>query len=139
MELLSFNPVPTRARHDGWSAADQREFIRRLARGHLVNEAAESLGHSRQSAYALRKRPDAAEFAAAWEAAQALGRQVCQARRSAIGPELESGLETVWAPRYYRGRFVGFVRRQDHRAAMQMLLEMDQQEEDLRILSKLTR
>ena len=28
MELLNFTPVPTRARHDGGTAADQRELER---------------------------------------------------------------------------------------------------------------
>ena len=28
MELLNFTPVPTRARHDGWSAADSANFER---------------------------------------------------------------------------------------------------------------
>jgi hypothetical protein len=29
---LDFTPAPTKARHGGWGPADQREFIRRLAR-----------------------------------------------------------------------------------------------------------
>ncbi len=138
MELLRFTPVPTRVRHDGWSAADQREFIRRLARGHSVDEAAKSLGHSRQSAYCLRRRPGAVEFARAWDAAQALGRAAWQARRCSPGPDLEYGLETILAPRFYRGRLVGFVQREDHRAALRLLRELDQYEEDCRKLSKLT-
>lgn len=139
MELLQFTPVPVRSRHDGWSAADQREFIRRLALGNLVDEAAKSLGHSRQSAYALRSKPGAAEFARAWVAAQAIGRAVTEAKRCRPGPELEYGLETMLVPRYYRGRLIGFVQRQDHRVAMRMLAELDRQIEEGRKLSKLTR
>ena len=56
MELLKFTPAPSRARHDGWSAEDQRQFIARLARAYAVDEAAKSLGHTRQSVYALRRR-----------------------------------------------------------------------------------
>jgi hypothetical protein len=89
MHLLQFTPVPTRARHDGWSVADQREFIRRLARGHSVVEAAKSVQHSRQSAYGLRERRGAEEFARAWDAAQALGRAAWQARRCSPGPDLD--------------------------------------------------
>jgi hypothetical protein len=139
MELLQFKPVPTRARHDGWSAADQREFIRRLARGHSVDEAAKSLGHSRQSVYALRRRPGAEEFARAWVSAQALGRQVWEAKRSSPGPDLAYAFETLLVPRFYRGRLVGFVQRQDNAAALRMLAELDREIEDCRILSKLTR
>ena len=136
---LTFTPVPTRDRHDGWSAADQREFIRRLARGHSVDEAARSLGHSRQSVYVLRRKPGAGDFARAWVTAQALGRAIWEARRRSPGVDLEYGLETVLAPRFYRGRLVGFVQRQDSRAALGILAEMDREIEDSRILSKLTR
>src|SRR5947208_11953873 len=104
MELLRFTPVPTRARHDGWSAADQREFIRRLARGHSVDEAAKSLGHSRQSVYALRRRHGADAFARAWILAQRLGREAWEARRCRPTSDLVYALETLLVPRFYRGR-----------------------------------
>jgi hypothetical protein len=139
MHLLQFTPVPTRARHDGWSVAEQREFIRRLARGHSVVEAAKSVQHSRQSAYGLRERRGAEEFARAWDAAQALGRAAWQARHCSPGPDLEYGLETILAPRFYRGRLVGFVQRADHRAALSQLRELDRYEDAFRKLSKLTR
>jgi hypothetical protein len=139
MELLNFAPAPFCGRHDGWSADDQRDFIHKLARGYAVGEAARSLGHSRQSVYALRRRRGAEEFAAAWDAAQALGRSAGEARRCSPGFELEYGLETVLAPRFYRGRLVGFVQRQDHRAALGMLAELDREAEEARKLSKLTR
>jgi hypothetical protein len=136
---LNFTPAPTSGRHDGWSAADQREFIRRLARGHSVDEAAKALGHSRQSVYVLRRKPGAEDFARAWVAAQSLGRAVWEARRCSPGCDLEYGLETVLAPRFYRGRFVGFVQRQDHRAALGILAELDREIDEGRKLSKLTR
>jgi hypothetical protein len=139
MELLQFAPVPTRARHDGWSAADQREFIRRLARGHSVLEAAKSLGHSRQSAYALRERRGAESFARAWVQAQRFGRQASEARRCRPTPDLTYALETILVPRFYRGRLVGFVQRRDNRAALRLLAELDRFEDEERKLSKLTR
>lgn len=139
MELLQFTPVPSRARHDGWSADDQRQFIARLARGHSVDEAAKALGHSRQSAYALRRKAGAEEFAAAWVNAQALGRHVWEARRCSPGSDLAYAFETLLVPRFYRGRLVGFVQRQDNAAALRTLAELDRQIEDGRILSKLTR
>lgn len=129
MELLRFTPASCRARHDGWSAADQREFIRRLARGHSVDEAARSLGHSRQSAYALRSRKGAEEFARAWIHAQRLGREVGEARRCSPTPDLALAFETILVPRFYRGRLVGFVQRQDNAAALRALAELDRFEE----------
>jgi hypothetical protein len=139
MGPLRFTPVPTRARHDGWSAADQRAFIGRLARGHSVDEAAKSLGHSRQSAYALRRRLGAESFARAWVSAQALGRAVWEAKRCSPGPDLAYAFETLLVPRFYRGRLVGFVQREDNAAALRMLAELDREIADCRILSKLTR
>jgi hypothetical protein len=104
-----------------------------------VDEAARSLGHSRQSAYALRRRAGAADFARAWLAAQRLGRSIWEARRCPPAPDLTYALETLLVPRLYRGRLVGFVQRPDNRAALRLLAEMDREEEDTRNLSKLTR
>jgi hypothetical protein len=139
MELLRFTPVPSRARHDGWSAADQRQFIARLARGYSVVEAARSLGHTRQSVYALRRRKGAEEFAAAWIWAQRIGRDAYEARRCSPSPDLIRPFETVLVPRFYRGRLVGFVQRQDHMAALRALAELDRWEQEQWKLSKLTR
>ena len=139
MELLQFKSVATRPRHDGWSAADQREFIARLARGHSIDEAAKSLGHSRQSAYALRRRAGAEEFARAWASAQALGRRVWQAKRCSPGPRLTYAFETLLVPRFYRGRLIGFVQRKDNAVALRALAELDRELDDSRMLSKLTR
>jgi hypothetical protein len=67
------------------------------SRGHSVDEAAKALGQSRQSVYALRRRPGAEEFARAWDAALLLGREGREAQRCSPGVELEYGLETVLA------------------------------------------
>lgn len=138
---LAFTPVPSRthARHDGWSPADQREFIRRLAHGHLVDEAAKALGHSRQSVYALRRRPGAESFARAWIWAQRLGRDAWEARRCLHTPDLIHAFETILVPRFYRGRLVGFVQRQDNQAALRALAELDRHADEEWKLSKLTR
>jgi len=135
---LRFAPVPLRARHDGWSAEDQRRFILKLSRGHLVDEAARALGHSRQSAYALRRRKGAREFARAWDRAIVIGRRAMHALRCQPMHDLSFALETLLVPRYYRGRLVGFVQRHDNRAALQLLAECDRLEEEWN-LSKLTR
>ena len=136
---LAFTPVPARARHDGWTAADQRDFIRRLAHGHSVDEAARALGHSRQSVYALRRRPGAEGFARAWIWAQRLGRDAWEARRCQPTPDLVHAFETLLVPRFYRGRLVGFVQRLDNQAALRALAELDRHADEEWKLSKLTR
>ena len=137
-EPLRFAPVPTRRRHDGWSAGDQRRFILHLSRGALIDEAARALGHSRQSAYALRRHPGAREFARAWDHATLLGRRIAEAHRCQPTPDLSFALETLLVPRFYRGRLIGFVQRHDNKAALHMLAECDRLEAEWN-LSKLTR
>jgi len=109
--FLQFTPVPVRAQRNGWTPDLQRRFILALARGAGPGEAARSLGRTRQGVYRLRDRSDAASFAAAWDRALELARQLRAAydRR----PDLLPGAETVLVPRYYRGRLLGFVQRDD--------------------------
>ncbi len=52
----------------------QRRFIAALAQGVSITAAARLVGRSRQKAYALRARPNAASFAAAWDRALAVAR-----------------------------------------------------------------
>ncbi len=68
-----FYPVSTRARRDGWTVRRQADFLGMLAETGSVMGACEAVGMSRKSAYALRARPGAESFAAAWDAA--LGRR----------------------------------------------------------------
>lgn len=74
--FLDFAPVPVRPRHDGWTPQLQRRFIVALARGASVEAAARAVGKSRTTAYALRKRPGAESFAAAWDSALACARRM---------------------------------------------------------------
>jgi len=74
--VIAFTPVPLRPRSDGWTAELQLRFIRALSRGLTPGEAARSVGKNRQNAYALRKRPGAESFAAAWDCVVAHVRQV---------------------------------------------------------------
>src|SRR5690606_10026918 len=67
-----FHPVPVGPRRDGWVPERQAAFIGYLAETRSVLAAARAVGMGRESAYRLRKRPGAAGFAAAWDAA--LGR-----------------------------------------------------------------
>lgn len=126
MELpafLRFDPAPLRARHDGWTPAAQRRFVFLIARGAGVGEAARSVGRSRQTAYVLRARPGAESFAAAWDAALDFAGAAREARRA---PSLvQCGLETLLTPRFYRGRLIGFVQREDHKGALRVLKSLD--------------
>ncbi|MET1111575.1 MAG: hypothetical protein ABWX67_08640 [Allosphingosinicella sp.] len=79
--VIAFTPVPLRHRADGWSPGMQLRFIEALSRGLTPGEAARSVGKNRQNAYALKKRPGAESFAAAWEAVVAHVRQVRAAGR----------------------------------------------------------
>jgi hypothetical protein len=123
LHFVDFAPVPLRARHDGWTAAAQRDFILRLARGAGIGEAVRRLGFSRQSAYALRRRRDAESFAAAWDAAVALGRNMAAVEKRERA--FAYGAETLLVPRTYRGRLIGFVQRDDNRSAMRALRMLD--------------
>ena len=62
-------PVPRVRRHDGWEPHRQRAFVEALADTGSVTEAARQVGVSVQSCYRLRRAPDAAGFAGAWDAA----------------------------------------------------------------------
>ena len=96
---LAFDPVPSaRRRRDGWTPERQRAFILALAQLGLVGAAAESVGMSRNAAYALLKRagPDS-DFACAWDAAVARGRtKACR-----LG--IERAINGVQVPYFYGG------------------------------------
>lgn len=62
----SFEAVPLRQRADGWTPELQHRFIEIIADTGSVRDACMMVGMSRQSAYALRRHPDGAAFAAAW-------------------------------------------------------------------------
>ena len=121
--FLVFDPVPVRPRHDGWTPGLQRRFILLLARGSPPSEAARRLGRSRQTAYALRNRPGGKAFAAAWDAARAFADQVARAGTSRLPGDHD--FDMLLVPRFYRGRLVGFVQREDHRTAFRTLKRLD--------------
>jgi len=121
--FLRFAPVPVRARHDGWTPDRQFRFVLAIARGAGPGEAARSVGLSRQTAHALRRKPGAEGFAAAWDAAAAFADQAAAAGRARPAGAL--GFETIMVPRFYRGRLIGFVAREDHAAALRTLGALD--------------
>ncbi|OYU34226.1 hypothetical protein [Novosphingobium sp. PASSN1] len=64
-------PVPATQRLDGWTAERQREFLQALIDTGSLSEAVRRVGMSRQSAYAMRRHPDAGQFRQAWDMAMA--------------------------------------------------------------------
>lgn len=93
--------VPVRARQDGWNRERQRGFIEHLADGMSVCDAARAVGMTDQSAYRLRRRADAAGFAAAWDAAIGCHGQFLYQ----IG--WQRGVEGVTVPHFHGGKEVG--------------------------------
>ena len=105
---LDFVPVPVRARHDGWTPRAQQMFVLALAAGLGVSGAARVVGKSRQTAYRLMNRPDAAGFASGCDRALAF------ARLRPLPPGAtawERGVEGVLVPIHWRGRVVGWRRK----------------------------
>jgi len=115
-----FYPVPTRARSDGWTVQRQTDFLGMLAETGSVAGACEAVGISRKSAYALRARPGAESFAAAWDTA--LGAPA----RKVTAPDLDflahHGLVPVVA---FRGRYRGSWARPDDCALLRLVRRTD--------------
>jgi hypothetical protein len=80
---LDFAPVVLRYRRDGWTPARQRFYVAALAATGHAGKAARAVGMTEQSAARLRRRPEAAQFAAACAAAFALARRRWAAARLA--------------------------------------------------------
>lgn len=111
----SFRAVSLRTRHDGWSPEKQIAFIEALAETACVEEACRQVGMSRQTAYALRRRPCAVAFRDAWDAA--LDYSLHQLEQAAIGRAIHG----VPRPIFYQGEQVGEYREHDERLAMFLL------------------
>jgi len=85
------------------------DFLRALAAGHSVAEAARSVGMSRQSAYRLRARLKGEPFDIAWEAAFQHGYDAL------AEAALERAIHGVEVPVFHKGEQVGAYRRFDER------------------------
>jgi hypothetical protein len=117
---LTFATVtPVRLRHDGLTPDRQRCFVVALRETGVVAAAAGAIGVSPQAAYKLRRRPDAAEFAAAWD------RALDEGRDRAFDVAVAQAQHGCWVPRYYRGRYVGTLHRYDNRLPLAALRAMD--------------
>lgn len=113
-----FTPVPLRPRPNGWTPYKQAEFLGLLAETRCVKAAALRVGMSRESAYRLRRKPGAEEFAAVWDVI--LGASLGLEKISLAKVTLETLLRRVDLDRYRpilrAGRYVGVIRKPDNAA-----------------------
>lgn len=123
-DVLDFEPVAVRGRHDGWTPRRQREFIEALADHGIVRYAAERVGMSEQSARRLRRRADAAAFNRAWQAALRLGAETL--REIACERAVKGSVKS----HYYRGELVGNDIVYDNRLLMFLIKSEEGARED---------
>lgn len=116
---LDFLPVRVRYRYDGWTPDKQAHFIERLADCGCVEEAVRSVGMSRNSAYALRRRDDAQAFRLAWDAA--MDAAVARLNDAAMARAING----VPVPIFQGGEQVGERRHFDERLTMFLLRYRD--------------
>ena len=119
----AFAPVPLRTRADGWTPMKQAAFLGALAVTGSVRAAALRMGMSRESAYRLRRRPEAASFARAWDGV--LRRKVTRSRK--VTPETVKvrAVHGLLKPVIYAGRHVATVRKADNSALLRFLGQLD--------------
>lgn len=112
---IPFDPVPVKARHDGWTAERQRGFIDRLAVTGCIARSARAVGMSPQSVHNLRKRKGAGSFNRACGQAQANGRSYQH------DIAILRCIEGERVPVMYRGRKVGEKVRHDNSLLLAVL------------------
>jgi hypothetical protein len=110
-----FEPVPVRPRLDGWTPERQIAFLQLLAETGCVQNAANQVGMSAESAYRLVRRPNAQSFRLAWKMASdaAVGRL-----SDAV---LSRAINGVEVPHFFAGELIGTHRKYDERLAMFIL------------------
>ena len=122
-----FHPVPLRARGDGWSEARQCGFLTQLYLTGSVAAAARAVGMTRASAYRLRARSGAENFAHAWDrvltppgSGHLRGRMedFRKVTDCALNRRLETGLIQ---PVIYYGRMTAISRKPDNSALFRLL------------------
>jgi hypothetical protein len=124
---LWFHPVPVSARADGWTPQRQAAFIGHLAASRSVLEACRRTGMGRESAYRLRKRPGAAGFAAAWDAALRKPHErvdLASAKSTGLDAGYRSRVGLIEV-RMYAGRFVKSRSVPDNNALLSHLAQLD--------------
>ncbi|MEA3013319.1 MAG: hypothetical protein QOD42_1864 [Sphingomonadales bacterium] len=118
---FDFDPVPVRARHDGWTPRKQRGYVEGLADTGCASEAAARVGMTEQSANRLRRRPDARGFDIACEAALEFG---LRGLRSVAWERAVKGVvQQIW----YHGELKGERRVYSDRLLIYLLDKGDRQ------------
>lgn len=137
--IPSFAPVPVKRRADGWTPLRQCEFIGMLAETGSVSAAAEFVGMARETAYRLRRRRGAEEFAAAWDAAVRLARwrfgwsggAVFGDDGTPVPPKVTAEAlwqrirDGRWRPVLREGKYAGSVQKADNSALLRFLAQLD--------------
>lgn len=116
--LPAASPTPT-ARHDGWTPERQRGFCETLAECGRVEQAALSVGMTREGAYKLRRRAAGRAFAIAWDAALLLARQ------RLIDETFELAFEGASERIMRDGKVIGERRRRDPRILLATLARLN--------------
>lgn len=116
----AFYPVPVRPNRNGWTLERQAHFLGYLGETGSVSAACARVGMSRNSAYKLRKKPNAESFAAAWDAA--LGMPV---RRVTIDDLHFLAYRGLVRPRFRGGKYVGMRQKPDDSALLRLLARYD--------------
>jgi hypothetical protein len=114
-----FYPVPIRTRSDGWTALRQADFLGFLAETGSITAAAELVGMSRKGAYALRAKPGAESFAAAWDAALWLPE-----RKVTVDDQRFFAEEGLLHLRFFRGRYRGSQQIPDTSALLRLVRKL---------------
>lgn len=143
--IPAFAPVPVKRRADGWTPLRQAEFIGVLAETGSVRAAAEFVGMARETAYRLRRKPGAEEFARAWDIAlsSARARFGWSLRAVRQAQDEREGADTLvppkvspddlwrrivdgrWRPVLHRGKYVGSVQKADNSALLSHIAQLD--------------
>lgn len=133
LRVPAFHPVPIRTRSDGWTPVRQAEFIGVLAETGSVSAAAEFVGMARETAYRLRRKPGAEEFAHAWDVALAIAgvlrsdklSRTTESRKVTGGPTWRMICDGHWRPVLRRGKYAGSVHKPDDSALLSYLAQID--------------
>jgi hypothetical protein len=112
---ITFQPVPVRRRHDGWTIERQFAFVEKLADTGSITAACKHVGMSRESVRKLRRRPCGRSFRDACDAALDVG--YADLEESAR----DRARNGVARPIFYKGEQVGEWRHFDERLTMFLL------------------
>lgn len=123
LRLPAFLPVPLRSRRDGWTPARQARFIGLLAQTGCVRTAAQLVGLSRESAYRLRRHPQAGSFIAAWTTA--LTGRTQPRWKFTRADRIPLAITGTLQPRMWRGIYKGVQRKLSNSALLATITDLD--------------